>query len=203
VCIGGMFVLHEHSLRRLDSGDLARDVAWRNSDRFLAASFSGKRVSLDEHRRWFESIVCDQRVEYLICERNHVPFGVVHFGEIDRRHARAHWGLYLGDDSQPRGTGTVLGYCGVEYGFCILRLRKIVAEILCSNVQSVALHKRLGFLQEGRLRAHVLANGVYRDVLVFALFVDQWKSGQRQELGPLLFSDWNTWTAPPRVTPSG
>lgn len=85
----------------------------------------------------------------------------------------------------------MLGFCGVDYAFEVLGLRKVVAQVISSNAKGLALHRKLGFIQEGYLSQHCLKDGVYQDMVVLALFTDYWRSTQRAEVGSLLFSDWN------------
>jgi UDP-4-amino-4,6-dideoxy-N-acetyl-beta-L-altrosamine N-acetyltransferase len=165
-------------------------LEWHHAPHVQAACFSEYQASLEQFQKWFESIAADKRIRYLVFERNQIALGIVNFVDIDRRHSRAQWGLYLGEANQPKATGTVLGYCGLDYGFKILGLRRITAEVMESNPKAISLHKRLGFVQEGCFRAHVLKNGRYHDVLTLALVADDWRTVYRPRLGEALFSDW-------------
>jgi len=166
-------------------------VKWHHAPHVRAAAFSEYETTLEKMQEWFHSITANKKIVYLIFEGNQIPLGVVNFVDIDRRHSRAQWGLYLGEENQPKATGTVLGYFGLEYGFRILGLRRIMAEMIVNNPKSISLHKRLGFTVEGRFRAHVVKDGNYLDVLTAAIFADDWRTIQRQKLGEMLFSDWN------------
>jgi UDP-4-amino-4,6-dideoxy-N-acetyl-beta-L-altrosamine N-acetyltransferase len=187
-----MFILKEYKVRPFAEEDVERDLEWRKSIRFLAASCSGKIASLDDHRKWFASVVASANARYLILEHRGLPIGVFHFSEIDSKNGRASWGLYLSDKAQAPGTGTVLGFCGIDYALSVLGLRKIAAQIISSNAKSLALHRRLGFVQEGHLYQHFLKDGFYQDMVILALFANQWASSQRAKVGSFLFSDWHT-----------
>jgi|SRR5215831_14890481 len=163
---------------------------WHHAPHVQAACFSEYETTLEEFGERFEAIAADKRNRYLIFERQQSALGIVNFQDIDRRHSRAQWGLYLGEKDQPKATGTVLGYCGLNYGFKVLGLRRITAEVMESNSKAISLHRRLGFVQEGCFRAHVLKDGKYHDVLTLALFADAWQTLHRPRLGEALFSDW-------------
>jgi RimJ/RimL family protein N-acetyltransferase len=41
------------------------------------------------------------------------------------------------------------------------------------NSASVSLHRKLGFVEEGRLRRHIFLGGEYHDVLIFGMTVEE------------------------------
>lgn len=180
----------DFSLRRLQDRDLDRVLEWRNSDRVRAGMFDDGLIDIEEHRAWFERIRNSSETVYLIFEHHAVPLGVVNFTHIDPRNNKSFWGFYLGAVCQPAGMGSALGYLGLSYGFDGLRLRKVIGEVLCSNPRSITLHQKLGFIQEGHYRAHVLKNGAHQDVLSFALLAEDWHKNQSR-LFELIFSHKN------------
>jgi UDP-4-amino-4,6-dideoxy-N-acetyl-beta-L-altrosamine N-acetyltransferase len=187
VLIGSSFSVREYTLRPATIGDLEKLLEWRNSERVLSTSFSGKRMTAEDLKRWADLEGRDHKVQRLVWTRDDSVLGVLTFSEIDIRHLTAHWGFYIGDETQSPGSGTRLAYCGMEYGFRRLKLRKVMAEILVTNTKSIYVHAKLGFLQEGRFREHVFTRGEYRDVLIYALFVDDWVQLHRDRLQSKLF----------------
>lgn len=156
---------------------------WQNSSRVRAARHHDNEISRDDHDRWFRGLSGSRNAIYLIVECEKRPFGVVNYREIDRENSNAQWGFFLGSDSEPSGAGTVLCFCGLDYGFKVLGFRKVSSEVISTNEKSLRLHTKFGFSQEGRLSAHVRKAGSYRDVLVFALFAHDWITRHR---GPIL-----------------
>lgn len=67
-----------------------------------------------------------------------------------------------------------MGFLALEYLFETLNLRKVTGEAFAFNSDSLKFHKRLGFVEEGRLVGHVLKAGRYEDVLIMAIFRDGW-----------------------------
>ncbi|MGW4805940.1 GNAT family N-acetyltransferase [Kitasatospora sp. NPDC004272] len=53
------------------------------------------------------------------------------------------------------------------------RHHKATARVLAHNESSPALQRRLGFTEEGRLRRHFFVAGEHRDVVLFALFAEE------------------------------
>ena len=57
-----------------------------------------------------------------------------------------------------------------NHAFNILNLHKLKAGTEKENESSIKLFKKLGWVEEGLLKEHVLYNGKYHDVLLFAIF---------------------------------
>ena len=79
------------------------------------------------------------------------------------------YGLAIRPDQRRKGyaseaIGLVLGYY-----FSERRYQKVNAEVYSFNQPSIALHERLGFVLEGRLRRMIYSGGVFHDALVYGL----------------------------------
>jgi len=61
----------------------------------------------------------------------------------------------------------------LKYGFYELRYHKCNSECLADNHESVQLHKKLGFQEEGRKRKTVYMDGKFHDIILFGLLVDE------------------------------
>jgi len=166
--------LEKCRLRPLEEADLEKVLEWRNSDRIRTAMFTDRIITMDEHRAWFERLNKEKNAICKIFELQGRPVGVVNIVQIDRHNHKCSWGFYLGEVDVPRGTGTVMGYLALEYIFETLDIHKLCAEVLAFNTLSIKLHKKLGFVEEGRFKKHVLKNGSYEDVIAMALFYEDW-----------------------------
>lgn len=67
----------------------------------------------------------------------------------------------------------------VEYGFLHHNLRRIWLEVYAGNVRAQRAYAACGFREEGRLRAHVYANGAYEDVILMGLLRSEWEARSR------------------------
>ncbi|OBZ07765.1 MULTISPECIES: GNAT family N-acetyltransferase [Bacillales] len=68
----------------------------------------------------------------------------------------------------------------LRYYFEELRYQKVTAHIYAFNEGSIALHKRLGFLEEGKLRNMIFTNGRYFDEYIFGLTSGEYGELKRQ-----------------------
>ncbi len=164
----------EGHLRTLQAEDLELVLRWRNSDRVRLNMFSTHVITEDEHRNWYFNLDYNT-CRYLVFEYQQRPAGLVYFTEINQYNNRCSWGFYLGETDVPPGTGLLMGYLSMEYVFKILNIRKLCSQILSNNETSIKYHHKLGFKDEGRLIKYVFHNGIYVDVMVLALFKNEWE----------------------------
>ena len=162
------------SLRRMSESDLAQVLEWRNTDRIRGSMFMDRVILWEQHQAWYRRIKDDPSTVYLIFEYWGVPAGVVNFSRLDSHHRKGEWGFYLGSDDLPRGTGTIMGKLGLKFAFEELGLHKLIGEALVANEASVNFHLKLGFVQEGYFKDHILKNGKFEDVISFALLEEHY-----------------------------
>ncbi|HZZ32141.1 MAG TPA: GNAT family N-acetyltransferase [Phenylobacterium sp.] len=96
--------------------------------------------------------------------------GTCELSEIDRRHHRAEVGFMLGREAWGQGYAleamqAVLAYAATS------GLRRLMARSHLGNRRSDTLLEKLGFVEEGMLRGHVLRDGERRDCRLFGLLL--------------------------------
>jgi UDP-4-amino-4,6-dideoxy-N-acetyl-beta-L-altrosamine N-acetyltransferase len=168
-------MLENCRLRKMTDADLPLVLTWRNSDRIRNMMYSDHVISPEEHRAWFVRETNRDDCHHLVFECDGRPVGVVNVTQVEPRHRRCHWGFYLGEEHLPKGCGTAMGVLALDFIFDNLQLNKVVGEVLASNTASLKYHHRLGFVDEGRLVAHVNKGGRFEDVVTLAHFADQWR----------------------------
>jgi UDP-4-amino-4,6-dideoxy-N-acetyl-beta-L-altrosamine N-acetyltransferase len=178
----------EYRLRPIEERDLDTVLRWRNSDRIRENMYTDHEIELDEHRAWFEKLRMEPVPTFLVFEFRGKPIGVISVTKIDKRNNTCYWGFYIGDPGAPPGSGTALGYFGLNHIFEVLRIRKLCAEAFGFNAASLKFHKRLGFVEEGRLAKHILKNDRYEDIVSFALFEEDW-ARHRSRVEELCFGE--------------
>ncbi len=163
------------TLRALRPDDKDRLLAWRNAPEVAAYMYSDHLITPQEHDRWFAGVAGDDRRDYRIIEMDGAPVGLANFYDIDRAQSRASWAFYLADPSvRGKGVGGMVEFLMIERAFGELALRKLWCEVLASNEAVWRLHLKYGFVQEARLRAHVVKGGQSQDVLGLGLMVEEW-----------------------------
>ncbi|MBW5425563.1 GNAT family N-acetyltransferase [Streptomyces sp. BG9H] len=105
-------------------------------------------------------------------------------GAIGSQHADAHagrfeYGITIGADHRRRGYAAEAVTILLRYMFAERRFHKCEARVLAHNEASLTLHRRLGFVEEGRLRQHVFLGGKHRDLVVMGLLAEEFASSQK------------------------
>ena len=93
---------------------------------------------------------------------------------ILRRQDNFELGYILGRDHWRQGYLFEAATAVIDHAFLKLSARRIMADTDPENHGSVGLLKKLGFLQEGHLRAEWETHIGVRDSLIFGLLRDEW-----------------------------
>jgi UDP-4-amino-4,6-dideoxy-N-acetyl-beta-L-altrosamine N-acetyltransferase len=161
---------HADTLRPLAEADLPLVRAWRNHPGVRQHMFSTHEIAEAEHQQWFA---------------RQQAMGFVHFSGVAPGGV-AEWGFYAAPGA-PRGTGRALGQAALARAFGTEQLHKVCGQVLAGNTASLALHRRLGFAEEGVLRQQHRSDGPagahYHDVFCFGLLRADWP-GPAQETHP-------------------
>lgn len=150
-------------------------LLWRNSDRVRINMFDNRFITPEEHHKWFEAISSSNKDLYFIFLINDQPCGLISLNQINYKNRNCLWGFYLGDIAVPKGSGTAMGYLGLQTAFHELKLEKVIGEVLSFNNKSIKFHQRLGFQLEGHLKKEVYRNPEFIDVLRFGILKDEWE----------------------------
>ena len=94
---------------------------------------------------------------------------------INRFHGFAYLGIGLGREHWNKGYGQDAVRTLVGYGFRHLALRRISLEVLADDPRAVGAYRKVGFVEEGRLRQRDWVDGAYHDSLVMPILRDEWE----------------------------
>ncbi|MFC8827562.1 GNAT family N-acetyltransferase [Streptomyces sp. NPDC057137] len=106
-------------------------------------------------------------------------------GAIGSRQAdpRAGWfeyGVTMGAGHRRKGYAAEAVVMLLRFMFAERRFHKCGARVFAHNEASLALHRRLGFVEEGRLRDHVFFAGRHHDLVMMGML-----AGEFAELHPM------------------
>ncbi|AFY36530.1 pseudaminic acid biosynthesis N-acetyl transferase [[Leptolyngbya] sp. PCC 7376] len=169
-----MFDLNKFYLRPINITDKEQVFRWRNQEEVRKYMYTDHPISKEEHDLWFNIMLDDNDMYYLVFESNYKPAGLVCFTNIDQRNEKSDWGFYLGEADIPKGSGFVMEFLALEFAFETLSLRKLCCEIFSFNTSVTKMHKRFGFVEEGVYKSHILKQGKFEDVTLMALFREHW-----------------------------
>ena len=139
-------------------------------------------ISPREHATWFERVMNNPRYRYWIIRCNEEDVGLLNLYDIDPQNRRCYWGVYV---AQSRTRGERIGsrwpeYFVLEYVFHDLRLDKLCCETLAFNRGVLRMHQAFGFVEEGRLRRHIVKDGEAHDVVCMGILRSEWEEKKPQ-----------------------
>lgn len=95
--------------------------------------------------------------------------GEATIGGIVRGANQSAWlGYWLGHEYTGSGIGSAAVALAVDIAFDAVRVQRLEATVKPDNLASLAVLRRAGFLEEGRLRNYLRIGGARRDHLLFA-----------------------------------
>lgn len=95
--------------------------------------------------------------------------GLFNSHSTNRRTGTFSYGISIGEAYRGRGYASEAIVLLLRYFFEELRYQKVNATVYSCNDASMALHEKLGFMLEGRLRRMVFTRGHYYDELLYGM----------------------------------
>jgi RimJ/RimL family protein N-acetyltransferase len=99
--------------------------------------------------------------------------GVVASHHADARAGWFEYGITLGAEHRRKGYATEAAVTLLRFMFEERRFHKCAARVFAHNGASLALQRRLGLVEEGRLREHVFFAGRHHDVVLMGVLADE------------------------------
>ncbi|MFB9208984.1 GNAT family N-acetyltransferase [Nonomuraea spiralis] len=101
------------------------------------------------------------------------PVGMINTHDVERMHGTFAYGISIGTPHHRKGYAGEAIVLLLRYMFAERRFQKAEAWVYSSNEPSLALHRRLGFVEEGRRRRSRFAAGRYDDEVLFGMTVEE------------------------------
>jgi [ribosomal protein S5]-alanine N-acetyltransferase len=122
-------------------------------------------------KRYAEDLRTDQAYPFFVFARtDNTLVGGLTLANVRRGVAQAgSLGYWMGEPYARRGFMTAAVNALIPFAFGALRLHRLEAACIPSNVASVRLLERTGFTREGFAREYLCINGVWQDHLLYAL----------------------------------
>lgn len=117
----------------------------------------------------------DDRFRWIIENREGVAVGGIDTHHCDRRVGVFSYGVHVAAEHRRKGYASEAICLVVSYYFDELRYQKLNVQIQSANSDSIALHERLGFQLEGRIRRGVYTQGRFFDLLWYGITDEEWR----------------------------
>lgn len=99
--------------------------------------------------------------------------GAVGSHYADPNAGRFEYGITIGADHRREGYAAEAVVLLLRYMFAERRYHKCEAKVFAYNEGSLRLQRRLGFVEEGRLRDHVFLAGRHHDLVILGMLADE------------------------------
>jgi RimJ/RimL family protein N-acetyltransferase len=162
-------------LRAIERDDLDMLFRWWNDPELWVLIGSRKRISgRDELESWYEGELEKTSPQegrtFAIDDESGEVVGTAWYGPYEAGDRQSTVGLYIGPEAKRgQGLGTEALRTLLRYLFDELGLHKARLFVQDENDAAIALYRKLGFAEEGRLREHRFYGGAFHDFLAMGL----------------------------------
>lgn len=129
--------------------------------------------SLFRQEKWVEKqsikSIEDDSYFFVILNKVGEKVGMIHSHDCDKKNGNFGYGLGIIEGHRKKGYASEAIRMLLNYYFQELRYHKAIVGIYAFNQVSIALHKKIGFKEEGRLREMLFGGNEFHDLLKFGL----------------------------------
>lgn len=162
-------------LRTVEAEDLDFLQENRNDPRVRKRFPSPRPLNREAVEAEFEERSTDDDVRLLVVPAGgDDPVGFVALFDLDGVHGTAQLGYWVAPDHWGEGYATAAAATAVDHAFRERRLERVEANALATNAPSRAVIENLGFTEEGRERAAMVAEGERVDRVNYGLLREEW-----------------------------
>jgi len=164
------------SIRQITQGDTNNIVRWRNNPNVLRNFIDQQKITFESHEKWLETKVFTGEVIQFIIQDNETKtdIGSVFIRDIDMNHRHGEFGIFIGeDDFRGKGRGTEACLLICKYSFEQVGLERIYLRVLANNSGAIRSYQKVGFVEEGVFRNHVIVNGKKSDLMFMGLLKEE------------------------------
>jgi len=153
-----------------DVGD--RYLSWLN-DSEVMESIATSNYNLKNLRLYVKDKISNKDTHFfaIILKNRNLHIGNIKLDFHDSKANVSELGVLIGDKDF-WGKGIAKEACSLllNYGFNILKIRKIYLAVYEHNLSAINLYKSLGFQLEGKLIKHIYASGTLQDKYLMGIF---------------------------------
>lgn len=157
-------------------------LRWRNNDEVRKWMYRETPITAEEHKDFLASLKTDPRNFYYLVKEGERYLGVINLTRLDYANRHAYLGIYRNPEEEIIHTGTKLGRILLTLAFDIAGLHTLKLEVIEDNERAIHLYKKMGFVEEGRLREFVFRDGKWKDVIIMGMTEEEYRR-KRHESG--------------------
>lgn len=166
-------------LRRHERADYELYAEWYGDPEvWRLTSWSSEPLSAGAVRRLFEDRELSTAEDSFAILPGHgsKPIGLISLMNISSANGSAELSIIVGNaEDRSRGYGTDAIRTILRYGFERLGLHRIGLSVFTFNGPAISAYRKLGFSEEGRLRAAIRRDGSRHDALMMSILEPEWR----------------------------
>ncbi|MBS7529642.1 GNAT family N-acetyltransferase [Hazenella sp. IB182353] len=174
-----MFHTENIQLRKWKEADIPIYHSWRNDPEITQSTHPTLDVyRYEETKKFYDEVICASNSKCYMIEHipDQKPIGVTSLIHIDLYNRQAECIIDIGEKAYwGRRYGQEALAILLRYGFNELGLHRISLKVFESNSRAIHLYKRIGFVEEGKLRQSLFRNGRWYDTLLMSLLAPEYK----------------------------
>lgn len=161
-------------LRRISATDADEILVMRSDERLMQYLDRPRAASITDALQLIEkmetSLVANEGITWgMALPVNDKLIGSIGFWRIDKKNHRAEIGYMMQYDFHGKGLMQEAMSATLSYGFDIMKLHSIEANVNPDNAASIKILERNGFVREAYFRENYCYNGEFLDTAVYSL----------------------------------
>ena len=141
----------------------------------LPTTVEGIRSSL---AKWVDCKDADGLIIFTIETLEGEDVGGISYHSRDRKNGIFSFGVNISRPNRKKGYAEDAVKILLRYGFRERRYQKCNSACVHTNTASIALHTKLGFTEEGRVRRRWYYDGQYHDDVLFGMTIEEFEARQ-------------------------
>ncbi len=140
----------------------------------IASNRAPRPYTVEEAQKFSdESAQQDDHVRFVI-EVDGEVIGDCNLHGIDTHNRTCDVGIAIGKPFWAKGYGQDALRTLVDYAFKHHNMHRVGLEALADDERAVGCYRKVGFVEEGRLRQRDWVNGTYHDVMLMGILDEEW-----------------------------
>ena len=166
-------------LRPMEERDLPAFMLLVNDTDVGARAGFGAPFGPDGAREWFtdkmKKMSDDRGAFFTACEAGSGDLiGTVWLNHLSLWDRSAELAIAMDADHIGGGWGTEAQRAVLAHGFESIGLHRIFLTVDAENARAIASYRKVGFVEEGRMRAIFFHDGAWADALLMSILEDEW-----------------------------
>tara|TARA_B100001175_G_scaffold316925_1_gene332159 strand:+ start:1535 stop:2065 length:531 start_codon:yes stop_codon:yes gene_type:complete len=147
-------------------------LSWMKDDQVVEFMESGgKNYTIAMLKDYLENIEKNNIFSWaIVLKKNRHHIGNLKIDPISMKNLYGEYGIMIGDKSMwGKGYAKEASIEVIKFCFSTLSLRKINLGVVSNNVKAIKLYESMGFIEEDRIKNHILFNTKYSDMVRMSL----------------------------------